>query len=461
MNSPMLHAQNVFDVLSTYGMGVNGYLKIKSLQVQNRAVGLAKSGDIVAVTDDCSQEYIDYILQIINASDVLVLRYHVSKNLKKHVNSRVVFSGISRDPHWEEALRRNPVLDPYIQSASFYRNARTFGVKIPRKEWKTIVVDHLVEEMNDKAILHRECLDLKIPVPRHWIVKGSELSDKVTALLRSRNGPFYIRYARSAGSYGNVTIDRIGSEYWIHELADHPLGKSEFVFALKRFAAPHINNEFVVSELLDLHASPGTLFYADGKEIRIVCHTNQVLTKNRGYLGFEFPIEDQLVRKHFSEIERSTFALAEPWRRRGFRGYGNIDWMVTKDGKYYIAERNARQTGVIPGVKIANDLIEGAPQFPVLKSPRQAIVTGDRIYFERASDFKEVQNMLKRGNVLLQKGEYKDGVVVAIPPMPAFGINSVGLVALGNTLQEAYKYYNHALQILGYKGEELLFKQVA
>jgi len=461
MNRPMLHVQNVFDVLSTYGMGVNGYLKIKSLQVQNRAVGLAKSGDIVAVTDDCSQEYIDYILQTTGATDVLVLRYHVSRDLKKHINSRVVFGGISRDPRWKEALRRNLALDPYIQSASFYRNAREFGIKIPRKEWKSIVTDHLVEEMNDKAVLHRECLELKVPVPRHWIIRGGDLAGKVAALLCSGNRSLYIRYARSAGSYGNVTVDRIGSEYWIRELVDHPLRKDEFLFALRRFASPHINDEFVVSELLDLHASPGTLFYVDDKETRVVCHTNQILTKNRGYLGFEFPVEDELVKKYFSEIERSTFALAEPWRRRGFRGYGNIDWMVTKDGKCYIAERNARQTGVIPGIKIANDLIERAPQFPVLRSPGQAIVTGDRMYFERAAGFEDVQTVLKREKLLLPRGEYKDGVVVAIPPLPAFGINSVGLIALGDTLQEAYEYYSRALQVLGSKGDKLLFKKVA
>ncbi len=458
MEQPKLHIQNLFDVLNPFGVGVNGYLKIKALQVQNRVVCLSNPGDIVSISDDCPPAYVDYILRTMQVEDVLPVRYFVNRSLLRHLSARSVFEGLQRDSRWPEALARNPVLDPYMQSSAVYKAARRTGIKVNRDVWRTMVIEQLAEKMNDKVILHRECDKLGLPVPMHWIAKSERLKNRVIALLKAGHNRLYIRQARSAGALGNITVEQADSQYIIYELANHALSSSEFIELLEHFARTHAEIEFVITELLDLSASPGTLFFADDDGVAVICHANQILTGDRRYVGFIYPIEDTQITKHFEAIERAVTLLIEPWRKQGFRGYGNLDWMVTKDGDSYIAERNARQTAVIPALKIDNELVRPGSSTPSVTAPHRPIITQDRIYFDRQVDFEDVYDLLKGEGLLLGQRNDAAGVVIMIPPSPAFGINSAGIMVTGDSLPGVYEVFSRALKAMGREESELLFK---
>lgn len=457
MSRPAFHVQNVFDVLSPFGVGVNGYLKLKCLQVQNRVVGLASSGDIIAVSDDCPQAFVAYMLDILGAEDVTVLRYRASRNLRRYLNAYSTFESLVEDPMWETVRRLKPRLEPYIQSPAIYKAARESGLHIEQATWDTMVTDRLAEKMNDKAVLHQECERLGIPVPEHWIVDGKELINAVTALLDSGIESLYIRQTRSGGAFGNITVEQNNGRFVTPELGTTALNRDGLIQILKTYIRSNAWDQFVISETLDLYASPGTLFYAGDEDVSVVCHSYQVLTQDRRFLGFSYPIQDETIRTHFRAMEHAVHELVEPWRQRGYRGYGNIDWMITKTGGYFIAERNARETATVPALNIA-DVISGAKKIGGrVVSPPLSVFTQDRMYFDAPITFEEIYGRLQKNNLLLGQSSRDAGVIVSAPPSPAFGIYSIGMIVLGTNAQSLLKTYGTATRVLGAQENKLLF----
>ncbi len=458
VSGPAFHVQNVFDVLSPIGVGVNGYLKLKCLQVQNRVVGLANPGDIIAVSDDCSPAFLTYMLDILGAKDVTVLRYRVSRNLRRYLNAYSTFESLVEDPKWKTVRRRRPRFEPYIQSPAIYRAARGSGLHIPQSTWDTMVIDRIADKMNDKAVLHQECQSLGVPVPEHWIVDGKDLVSTATALLGNGIESLYIRQTRSGGAFGNITVKRNNGRFITPELGPTALDRDGLVQALQAYVQSNAWHQFVISRTLDLYASPGTLFYAGDKEVSIVCHSYQVLTQDRRFLGFYYPIKDENIHVHFKAMEHAVYELVEPWRQRGYRGYGNIDWMITKTGGYFIAERNARETATVPALNIA-DVISGAERIGTrVVSPPLSVFTQDRMYLETPFTFEEVYERLRKNGLLWGQSSNAGGVVISAPPSPAFGIYSIGIVVLGIDTENLIKTYRAATRVLGAKESKLLFK---
>jgi len=463
-----LHIQNIFDVLNTQGAGVNGHLKQKCIQLHNRVVELANPGDIVAVSDDCPQAFVEYILHTIKVPGVMVLRYRISRDLRKHLNARSVFRALAQNPQWEPAVRKRPVLSLYMQSPAIYEAARDSGIEAFQMEWKAIVEDRMVEKMNDKAVIHKECRRLGIPVAPHWIAGCDDMADTVMNLLTAGHNPLYIRQTRSAGAFGSITVEKVNSKYLVPEEVDHELNRKEFLQVLDRFVRTSYCTEFVVAELLDLYASPGTLFFVDDTGITVISHTYQILNQRRKFLGFMYPIEDQAITRHFEEIERCIYLLIEPWRKLGYRGYGNVDWMITKDERVLIAELNARQTGVIPPLKIENELMGAGskerPQIttkearPQITTPKSCMFTKDRLYFNKPVTFEEAHITLKEKGLLWKENGQGEGIVITAPPSPEFAINSIGIMAIGNTLPAAHEIYRRTLEAFGVTESELLFE---
>ncbi len=453
---PSLHIQNIFDAFDPHGIGVNGYLKLWSLQLQNRVVGLAKRGDIIAVSSDCSYAFIEYMLRTTQASDVLSLRYPVSRDPRTYLDSHSVFDGLACDPRWKTALQRSPVLSPYMKSAAIYETARDSGIPVSQSEWKAAVTNRLTESMNDKALFYQECSQAGIPVPQHWVASGKDLTKCVIDLLKT-HGPLYIRQTKTGGTIGNIAVEKIDSNYLIQEFSPRMLNDSEFIRVLERFIKASFWDEFLITEMLDLHASPGTLFYADDTDVTVICHTYQLLNRNRLFLGFTYPIEDERISRHFGSIEEWVRVLIEPWRQLGYRGYGNIDSMITKDGETFLAERNPRQTAVVLPLTIANTLSGMATGSHSISAPALSIYTRDIVDLERASTFEEVYARLGKKKLLLEQNKHGEGVIITIPPSPRFGLNGVGIMAVGSNLSTAYEIYSRALYELASEESNLLF----
>ena len=449
------HIQNIFDALNPHGTGVSGHLKLKCLQLENRVISLASSGDIVVINEDCPLEFIEYVLRITGTKDVLLLPHQVSRDLRKYLSASSVFRDLESNPLWNMVRRRVPILAPYMHSAAVCRAAREAGVDVPDGMWNTVVVDRLTERMNDKAVFYEECMALGLPVPRFWIAEADTVIDSVIELLRDGVTSLYIRQTRSGGAFGNITVEKTHLGYSIRELGAQALSHGEFVQILRHFVQTSFWDEFIVAELLDLYASPGTLFFADDEVVTVICHTYQILSRDRAFIGFLYPIRDEKIKQHFEEVERAVRKLIEPWRKQGYRGYGNVDWMVTLDGKVYFAERNARMTAVVPPLNLVNKLLKHKEA--AIIAPRIALITRDAFDVGRPTTFREVKELFQRENLLWEESKGVGGVVITIPPLPRLGLNTIGLMFIGSSLAEAHRIYERTLHIFGVDREEMLF----
>ncbi|RJQ53299.1 MAG: hypothetical protein C4521_08530 [Actinobacteria bacterium] len=461
MTRPAFHIENIFDVLNPQGTGVNGFLKLKAIQLQDRVAALARDGDVLALSDYCEQSYLDYLFGLTGAANVLPLRYSVSADLRHYINARTVFDRMKKHPDWPKVLERDPVLVPYLPSVPLYKQAREAGLKIPRGEWKTVVADRLVDQMNDKGVFYRQCDELGLPLPKHWYVDAGNLKDRVLAILR-KCPRLYIRVLRSSGAFGNVSIRREGRgpsvRYTLEELGKHDVSRDEFGKTLDTFVRSTHWHEFVISELLDLYASPGTSFAAGASGIQIICHAHQRLTDSRRFFGLIYPINDEKISKYHPAIERAIHLLIEPWRQKGFRGYGDVDWMVTPEGEMFIAELNARQTAAMPAIHIENRL-SGLSTGPIqsgegFATPRLAMVTGDRIALRRGGDFEDVRHALYDRNLLWEQRD-GEGIVIYVPPVGGEH-KTVGILSLAGSAERAYRLYARAESLLGsFEGKPL------
>lgn len=452
----LLHIQNIFDAYNPHGSGVNGWVKLKCLHLQNRAVALANPGDLVAVSADCSAAFVEYLLQTTGAVGVLPLRFRVSSDLNDYIDAQSILTGLIKDPTWSVALQRKPVLSPYMQSAAICEAARESGIAVAESDWKSAVTERLTERMNDKAIFYTQCGELGVPVPRHWVAGPEELAEHTLELLKNGIGPLYIRPTRSGGGVGNVTAERTDSAYYFQPAGKRSLSDTEFAEAIRIYVRTGYWNEFVIAEMLDIQASPGTLFYADDKRISVISHSSQVLDSDRSYMGFMYPITDGIIRSHFGTVEAWIQRLIEPWRILGYRGYGNIDWMITKAGDVFVAELNARQTAVIAPMRIASSVMALKRTSSAIVPPPLAIFAMDAVEVGRQISFEEVRSELQGKGLLWGQSECPKGVIITMPPSPEFGITTVGLMAVGDTPALAYEIHERARAALRAKEVQLL-----
>ncbi|MHB8841817.1 MAG: hypothetical protein ACYC56_08530, partial [Candidatus Aquicultor sp.] len=135
-----------------------------------------------------------------------------------------------------------------------------------------------------------------------------------------------------------------------------------------------------------------------------------------------------------------------------------IDWMITKTGEHFIAERNARETATVPALNIA-DVVSGANKTGTrVVSPPLSVFTQDRMYFEEPVTFEDVYERLRENSLLSGQSSNNSGVVISAPPSPAFGIYSIGIVVLGTNTENLLKTYNAATRVLGAQENKLLFR---
>lgn len=461
MERPVFHIENIYDVLNPYGHGVNGYLKLKVIQLQDRVAAMAGDGDVLALSENCSQAFLEYLFGLTGVRDVLPIRQKISADLRHFVNARNAFENLKAHPDWPRALERDPFLAPYLPCPPIYEEACKAGLRIGRKAWKTVVVDRVVQEMNDKAVFYRQCHELELPLPAYWYVERDKLVSRIRSLLPGHPS-LYVRALRSSGSFANVSLIRQGKgrsvRYSLPELGKQAIGWDECSKTLSHFAGSTHWPEFIISELLDLYASPGTSFAVNASGVRIISHTYQRLTDQRRFFGLIHPIEDPFITRHFPPVEQAVSDLLEEWRGKGYRGYGNVDWMVTKEGTLYFAELNARQTAAMPAINIENRL-SGLPQRSLeyaeaIATPTLAIVTGDRIALTDTQTFEEVRDRLASHRLLWEQRD-GEGAVIYVPPV-GFEHKTAGVACFASSAARAYDLYGEAEVLLGrFEGEPL------
>lgn len=433
-----LHVQNIFDALNFEGLGVKGKLMDKCLYLQNRSVLMAKEGDAVVVSHDFPFEFGSYILELTQNEKVDIIP--IDSDIDDVFGAEQLFLNLNKKVDSIPIDKDSIDLSPYINSKSFYSAARKYEWSICDSDWETYVNNDLSLLMNDKVSLHEECLDLGIPIPKYWALSKDNLISEVLIIL-SVYKKILIRQSRSGGGLGNLIVEKIDEgKFEVVGVEEKKLvDSSELKNYLAEFSQKSISDDFVVSQFLDLYASPGTLFYIDNKEVKIISHTDQILNGQSAYTGFKYPISDNKISKWFPSIEKYVIELGKIWQNKGYRGYGNIDWMITKSGSVFIAERNARQTSIVPLLTlISNIFYKGSSNIKLPKG--KAIYAKDFVFVNKEKSLANIISELENRNLLFdrKKGE---GLIVTIPPVTNMKKTTFGLMAIGNNEQQVNQLF--------------------
>ena len=190
----------------------------------------------------------------------------------------------------------------------------------------------------------------------------------------------------------------------------------------------------------------------------MLCHTYQILNSHHRFQGFLYPIEDERITSHFSFIERSVHLLADAWRKDGFQGYANIDWMVDKDGHCFLAEVNPRQTAVVPPLSLIRSIADWQNLEDTFVPSGKAIITKDYVDLQRKISFEDVYQIFKKEKLLVEQNDFAEGVMITMPPFQGSRMNSIGIMVVAKDVSSAYDIYNLALRVLGSPPDELLFE---
>ena len=455
MTKHSIHVQNIFDALNDKGDGVRGELKLRCARLQDRVVSLARPGDIVAVSYDCPTLFVQYLLDLMHAQDIMIIRYKCQDRQHGNLMADSVFRSLVTDPNWDKCKKLRPSVSPYMKSIAIYKAAEAASLEVSEADWKAAKV---VQRINDKSEFYKECEMIGLPIPIYYLAAKADFVDQAMALLDGKYNSLYVRPTRSGGGVGNIIIERHNMKYSFQEKSPVTLGRSDFVSRLHTYLHTGLWESFIITELLDLHASPGTLFHVDAESVRVLCHTYQILNSHRLFQGFLYPIHDERITKHFSFIERSVCLLADAWRKDGFRGYANIDWMVDKDGGCSLAEVNPRQTAVVPPLSLIRSIADWHYAENTFVPSGIGIITKDYVKLQRKMTFDHAYQIFKKAKLLIEQRDFSEGVVITMPPFQGSLINSIGIMAVAQDVSSAHEIYDSALQVLDSPEGELLFE---
>lgn len=441
MTNSRLLIQNINDAVTPNGISVKGRLKQRCLVLSNRVLLQAKENDFVAITDNCPNEFIDYLKKLLNLSNLQLLKYVIEENL----NTSTIFNDILRNNEFKDCLISQPNLIPYMKSSDFYDAAMRAGISVPKEE---IRASKATEFLKDKAIFSKNCQNLKINVPEYFETKKENLTKTVISLIAQGQKSLFIRPTQSGGGVGNMALENEGGRYSIK----HTNNEIEFFKTLSdlKDTLDDIANKsnwksYIITSILSRYASPGTFFFVDEKKVHIFGHTLQRLIHNNNFQGFQYPIEDAKITKYFPYVESAIEELAKYWIKLGFKGYGNIDWIVTTEGQCYLVEFNPRQTSVFSPLIFINRIINSSDIDKSFDLSHTTVLTNDYVTPNQKKSFNEVIAILKNKNLHFGQKTANQGIIITIPPLPNSQLSSFGIMAVANDLSTVEFIYNNAM----------------
>lgn len=102
--------------------------------------------------------------------------------------------------------------------------------------------------------------------------------------------------------------------------------------------------QFIEPDASVAGGSPSTEFFIGEEGISLLYHCGQLLNEFGGFLGVEIG-KDALSETLARKLTRIGNIIGKWYWELGYRGFFDIDFVVSKDGGIYVAETNTRRTG--------------------------------------------------------------------------------------------------------------------
>ncbi|MEI6296404.1 MAG: hypothetical protein WCO84_02000 [bacterium] len=198
----------------------------------------------------------------------------------------------------------------------------------------------LVDYLGSKVGFRVETKDLSIPVPEFFICRGKkEVLDTVVWMYK-KNKSSIIKVYSGEGGWGVYMVHR--DEYSSEEELISKIKSILNSDSIWNFY-PFVVEEFIPSSNND-QSSPSLEIFIDDKCSKITYVCNQIVDKFGCFLGIV--IGKNCVKTSIDkQIRKIGNAIGQRYFKLGYRGFLDVDFIMSKKGITFPIETNVRRTG--------------------------------------------------------------------------------------------------------------------
>lgn len=242
-----------------------------------------------------------------------------------------------------DLIKQNPHtrLTPYAVTPDFITLVNNLKKENLNFEvWENEDTSNIIEHLDSK-IGFREVLATQITIPKGFVCKSSEDVFNKVNLFLSENKSCVIKANVGESGWGMLIIDK-------EKFKDK---KKLIPYIKKEFANDNIWQDelFVVEEYLtvDMKIGGGSLsteVFVSDKDLEITYSCEQILSKTGEFLGIGVG-KNSFSKQMQIKLEDIAMKVGQKYKDLGYRGFFDIDFVITKDKTVYAVETNTRRTG--------------------------------------------------------------------------------------------------------------------
>lgn len=221
-------------------------------------------------------------------------------------------------------------------------------VAILRKEKLIFKVDQepakknesLVKYLGSKVGFRIETNKINITSPEFFICKNKKDAIKAGEKFSEKHKSFVIKATSGEGGWGVLIIDK--NKYPSKLDAKKHLS-TEFINDPIWEKGPFVVEEFIESNRTN-NSSPSVEVFITEKNIQITYICNQIVDKEGKFIGILIGkdcVEENLKSKIYSIAKK----IGRKYKEMGYKGFFDIDFIISKDNTPYPVETNVRRTG--------------------------------------------------------------------------------------------------------------------
>ncbi|MEW6012103.1 MAG: hypothetical protein AB1602_01750 [Elusimicrobiota bacterium] len=280
-------------------------------------------------------------------------------------------------------------LEFFIETPKTVKFSEKIGIKSNKSDKKSIS-DGFVLKMNDKVYFKKIAKDLGIKtVDGAYASRLEDLIAKITDIAKKHRSKVMIKKSLYGGGFGNI-----------YGKAEDIISRvNEFVKGSRVVIEPYLNIKKVYGSLAVI-----------SDEIEFVGVDEQVFCDGK-WVGFDYPTKDI---DSANLIKKDTLKLCEFLKKKGVKGYVNIDWVATMEKPFepMAMELNLRNNGF-------NYALDFVKRYSSMKADNIFLRYRENYKCGKVS-FKKLTELFKSSSLskyFIDSPGFKSGFAVMNPPL--------------------------------------------
>jgi hypothetical protein len=294
-------------------------------------------------------EFIKYFSELTENNQITVAfpKIHTGEICKDIINDRDLFNYIIRNT----VKSKQVSVISYSSSTQFYiliEKIKNSGINVFLKESPSIQDSWIVDFYGSKSGIRQLSLSSEndepdFKMPEGLITSGINNAAKIAANTYLNYGGIVIKTNKGHSGAGIII-------YRPHDLPKNYVSAEKIIYSTLKKEKYWGYFPIIIEKYMEANQSIGGGFpnveYKINKSGKIVFlyYCSMRITKQGEFKGVEIH-NSVLSRKISAQIVDTGFYIAENYKKYGYAGYFDVDFISNKDNQVYVSESNIRRTG--------------------------------------------------------------------------------------------------------------------